>query len=96
MTALLLFVATFFVVFTLGLQQLNVEGRRPVAAFVTSFAISASNLVLFKYLPGPTSAIEISAYMAGGSIGIVASMWAHPVLVRIFEAIEVPTWRSPL
>lgn len=83
-TALMLFAATFMVVFTLGLQQLNVDQGRAAAAFVTSIAIGASNLVLFKVLPGPTSALDVGAYLAGGAFGIVASMRAHPWLVRVF------------
>jgi predicted outer membrane lipoprotein len=82
MTALLLFAATFGVVFALGLQSLNVNGGHRMLAFVTSFGIGASNLVLFKVLPGPTSALEIGAYLVGGPFGIVAAMALHPVLVR--------------
>jgi hypothetical protein len=81
----LLFIASFAVVFTLGLQQLNVEARHPVAAFITSILIGASSLVLYKLLPGPTDALQIAAYLVGGACGIVASMWAHPVLVRLFR-----------
>jgi hypothetical protein len=80
-TAALLFAATFSVVFALGLQSLNVNGGHRAMAFVTSFAIGASNLVLFKVLPGPTDALEIAAYLVGGPIGIVASMAVHPRLV---------------
>lgn len=82
MTAALIFAATFAVVFTLGLQQLNVERDYKLAAFCTSPLISLSNLVLFKVLPGPTAWDEIAAYVLGGAIGIVASMWAHPYLVE--------------
>lgn len=85
MTALLLFASTFAVVFALGLQQLNVSGGHERLAFVTSIAIAASQLALYKLLPGPTSALEIAAYLFGGSFGIVASMRAHPHLVRLFR-----------
>ena len=81
-TAALLFGATFCVVFTLGLQQLNVNADHRAAAFVTSLFIGASNLVLFKLLPGPTDALQIGAYLLGGACGIVASMAVHPRLVR--------------
>lgn len=83
MTALMLFASTFAVVFTLGLQQLNVSGDHKVLAFFTSLAIGASNLVLFKLLPGPTSGLELAAYLLGGPFGIVTSMWAHPHVVRV-------------
>lgn len=84
MTAALLFAATFAVVFTLGIQQMNVERGHKLAAFITSPLIGLANLALFKVLPGPTDPIEIAAYLAGGAIGIVTSMWAHPVLASIF------------
>ena len=84
MTAALLFAATFAVVFTMGIQQMNVESRHVLAAFFTSPLIGLSNLVLFKFLPGPTEPLEIAAYLAGGAVGIVASMWAHPLLAALF------------
>lgn len=82
MTALLLFAATFGVVFALGLQSLNVNGGHRVLAFLTSFGIGTSNLVLFKVLPGPTTPWDIAAYLLGGPFGIVAAMALHPRLVR--------------
>lgn len=91
MTALLLFASTFAVVFALGLQSLNVNGGHRLMAFVTSFAIGASNLVLFKVLPGPTAWMEIAAYLLGGPFGIVASMLAHPHLVRLMRRKPSPT-----
>ena len=82
-TALLLFAATFGVVFALGLQSLNVNGGHRVMAFCTSFCIGASNLVLFKMLPAQTDWLQIGAYLIGGPLGILASMAAHPHLVRL-------------
>jgi hypothetical protein len=87
-TALLLFAATFAVVFTLGLQQINVERRNALAAFVTSLAITASNLVLFKLLPGPTTVLQIAAHFLGGAFGIVASIWAYPRLLTLFSKVK--------
>jgi hypothetical protein len=86
--AALLFAATFGVVFALGLQSLNVNGGHKALAFVTSFLIGASNLVLFKVLPRETSVLEIAAYLMGGPFGIVASMWAHPWLVRLHAGLQ--------
>lgn len=94
-TAALLFVATFGVVFALGLQSLNVNGGHKLAAAVTSFAISGSNLVLFKLLPGPTGVLEIAAYLLGGPLGIVASMLAHPHLMAWAQR-PPSTWRLQL
>lgn len=86
-TAALLFAASFAVVFLLGLQQLNVQAGHRAAAFVTSVLIGTSTLVQFKLLPGPTTGLDVAAYLAGSAIGIVASMAAHPRLVRAFAAL---------
>jgi hypothetical protein len=85
MQAALLFCSTFVVVFALGLQSLNVNGGHRLLAVLTSFLIGTSNLVLFKVMPGPTNALEIAAYLLGGPLGIVASMAAHPCLVRLLK-----------
>jgi hypothetical protein len=75
-TELLLFASTFVVVFALGLQSQNVIHGHYAAAFVTSFVIGAMNMVLYKLAPN-ASWSEISAYLCGGPLGIVASMVAH-------------------
>lgn len=76
MTAGLLFVSTFALVFFLGLQSLNVNGGRMAAAFFTSFGIGVSNLVLYKLAPDAGGS-EIVAYLTGGPLGIITSMWVH-------------------
>ena len=83
MTALALFASTFVLVFALGLQSLNVNGGHYRAAFLTSFAIGAANLVLFKLTP-EAGGIEIAAFLSGGPIGIVCAMRAHPWMRRVF------------
>lgn len=85
-TALVLFAATFAAVFFLGLQSLNVNGGHRWLAAGTSLLIGVSHLALYKVLPGPTHAIELAAYLLGGPFGIVASMLAHPWLVRRLSA----------
>lgn len=84
MTAVALFASTYLLVFALGLQSLNVNGGHYRAAFCTSFAIGAANLVLFKLAPD-ASGIEVAAYLAGGPLGIVSAMKAHPWLRRLAE-----------
>ena len=81
MTELALFVSTFGLVFCLGTQSLNVNGGHYVAAFITSFAIGAGNLVVLKLAPSATPT-EMAAYLIGGSFGIVASMIAHRKFFR--------------
>ena len=81
MTALALFASTFALVFFLGLQSLNVNSGRYRAAFLTSFGIGVSNLVLFKLAPNAAGP-EIAAYLIGGPLGIISSMLAHRLFFR--------------
>lgn len=76
MTALLIFASTFILVFALGFQSQNVNNGHYKMAFLTSFAIATSNLVLYKTVP-QANWLEISAYVMAGPLAIVASMWAH-------------------
>lgn len=76
MTAFLIFISTFVLVFALGFQSLNVNNGHKLAAFLTSFAIAGSNLVLYKTVP-QAGVLEISAYLLAGPFAIVASMAVH-------------------
>jgi hypothetical protein len=75
------FLSAFSTVFLLGIQQQNVTGRHYLAAVVTSLAIGASQLVLWRYIPG-ASTTEIAATLAGGPVGIVAAMYIHPLAAK--------------
>ena len=76
MIELALFGSTFVTVFALGFQSLNVNQGRYVWAFLTSYVIGGSSLVLYRYLPDPTLT-QILAYLNGGAFGIVAGMRFH-------------------
>ena len=76
MTHLALFGAAFLTVFSLGFQQQNVVHGHYLAAFLTSFVIGGSQIVLWRYVPD-ASAGQIAATLMGGPLGIVASMAAH-------------------
>ena len=82
MTAAAIFLASFVVVFALGVQQLNVTASRYRAAFITSLVIGTATLVQLKQLPGPTTWLDIAGYLVGSALGIVASMWAYPRLFK--------------
>jgi len=73
MTALALFISTFFLVFFLGLQSLLVNTGHRYMAFFNSLAIGTSQLILYKLAPD-ASGLEIAAYLFGGPFGIVAAM----------------------
>ena len=84
MIELALFASTFMLVMLLGLQSLNVNNGHHWAAFITSFGIGASNLVLFKLAPDANTT-EMLAYLLGGPLGILAAMWLHPRLALWFK-----------
>lgn len=84
MTELYLFAAAFITVFALGFQQQNVAGRHYVAAVFTSMAIGAAQLFLWRLAPTATAS-EILATLAGGPVGIIAAMYAHPRIARIWN-----------
>ena len=76
MTELILFSSAFVSVFALGFQSLNVNGGHYVAAVITSFAIGAGHIALYHYMPDATLA-QMAAFMLGGPLGIVSSMFVH-------------------
>ena len=78
MNALLIFAATFTMVFGLGFQSLNVNRGHPKAAFLTSFLIGTGNLVMNPILTG-------SCAIAGAAI---AAASARPPS-RTFSFIDV-------
>lgn len=78
MTPAILFVSTFVLVFCLGFQSQNVNGGHYKSAALTSFAIGSGQMILYKLAP-QADWLEIGCYLAGGPIGITASMWAHRV-----------------
>lgn len=73
MTPALLFLSTFAVVFCLGMQSLLVNHGYRVAAFVNSFLIGVSQLILYKLAPD-ASGWDIAGFLCGGPFGIVTAM----------------------
>lgn len=77
-----LFLASFLIVFLLGIQQLNVEHRKYLYSAITSVGITSANYFLFKKLP--TSNFEIVQFIffsSGGALGVIASMYIHDKLM---------------
>lgn len=82
---IIVFFASFFLVFLLGFQQLNVTHRKYVLAAITSIGMTLSNYLLFKVLPeGGLDLVQFFFYALGGSLGIVIAMWSHD---RIFPKV---------
>lgn len=86
MTEFYLFAAAFITVFALGFQQQNVAGRHYVAAVFTSMAIGSAQLFLWRLAPTATAS-EILATLAGGPVGIIAAMWAHPRIAKFWRGM---------
>lgn len=83
MTAALLFIASFALVFGLCIQQFNLQRHRRWAVLFTSLAVSAAAIVQFKYLPGPTGPLELLAFIFGNAAGAVLSIDGHALLMHI-------------
>jgi len=77
----LMFAATYFSVFLLGLQSRNVNAGRYVAAVVTSLGISVANFMFVKFAStGDALAFVLSA--SGGCLGIASSIWFYENVVK--------------
>lgn len=76
MKEIILFSAAFFTVFSLGFQQQNVVHGHYTAAFLTSFVIGTSQIVLWRFIPD-ASLSQIGATLMGGPFGIITSMVVH-------------------
>ena len=77
MQVLIIFAATFCVVFALGFQSQVVNHGHYKAAFLNSFLISLAQLAILKFVPQAHGFYDYAAYMTGGPLGIIASMWVH-------------------
>jgi hypothetical protein len=73
MQPLILFFSAFALVFLLGLQSLTVNRGHVRAAAINSSLIGVANITLLHLGP-QAHGWEIAAYIAGGPLGIVASM----------------------
>lgn len=92
MTELTLFASSFLVVLLLGLQSLNVNNGHFILAALTSLGIGSMQMVMFKLAPH-ANWTEIAAFIGGGPLGIMASMWLHPRMVRLLK--REPKEESP-
>jgi len=86
----LMYVASFAMVFLLGLQSKNVIAGRYIAAIITSIGISTANFTFVKYAAAGTwQAFVVCA--AGGAAGIAGSIWFYEhVLSRRFRFANEP------
>lgn len=89
MESVILFLSSFALVFLMGVQQLNVHSRRYLLSGVTSLLIGLTNLAALKLVP-EAALLPALAFLAGGPLGIVTSMWLHDhwLVPRLKEASE--------
>lgn len=86
---IIIFLATFTVVFSLGFQSLTVNQGHYKMAFLNSFLISAANLAILKFVPEAHGILDYVAYMSGGPLGIVCSMHFHEWFFQKRKAQEM-------
>lgn len=76
-----LFLSSFFVVFLLGFQSLNVNKGYKLLACFTSLGIAVCNYVLYKLIPNKEMGLtEFLFYASGGPMGILLSMHIHDLM----------------
>lgn len=76
MNAALLFICTFALVFALGLQSQLVNNGHYAGAFCNSVLIGTAQFGSLLVVDA-TTALEVAAYIGGGPLGIVASMYFY-------------------
>ena len=76
MTSLILLGCTFGLVLALGLQSQFVNNGRYLGAFCNSMMISVAQLGALQIVHAKTVS-EYAAYIIGGPLGIVASMYLY-------------------
>lgn len=76
MNGVLLFLSTFVLIFSMGLQSQMVNHGNYVGAFINSAVISFSQLLVLRLAPD-APLLDLTGYLLGGPIGIVASMYVH-------------------
>jgi hypothetical protein len=70
-----LFLGAFAMVFLLVMQQHAVHRKRYFQAFINAFAIGGLNLLAIR-LGASAGLGEAAAFLCGGALGTVISMWA--------------------
>lgn len=82
-----IFLAQFLMIFLLGLQQLNVQGKHYLAAAITSLLLGVcgwtiTSTIAAAHLEGLWSSIGIS-FLIAGPLGILAAMFMHNKLITL-------------
>ena len=90
MNALIILLATIALVAMLGFQSLTINSNLKVMAVFNSLLINGANLWLLKVMPGPTTSLEVAAYLIGGPIGVYITLWAFPKVKAWINRNKLP------
>jgi hypothetical protein len=81
MNIAILFAATFVFVLSLGLQIQTSTAGNYVGAFCSSFFVGLTQIAALRIMQATTT-WEYVAYLIGGPLGMVASMYIHRTSAR--------------
>lgn len=81
-TLVTIFFSSYGVVLVLGFQSQVVRDKHALTAFFTSLLVGVFQLTLFKLAPN-SSMIEGIVYIFGGAFGIVSSIYAHNIWMKV-------------
>ena len=84
---LTLFGSIYALIGLLGFQSQIVKNKEVVPAFFTSAAIGSLQLLIYKTTPDASLA-ESMAYILGGSMGLVSSIYAHNLWLQLTNKKE--------
>lgn len=86
MSALVIFISQFSVVFLLGIQSQMVRDANCIGAAVGSVLIGVSQFFVFSIIGGLAAGDMLTAeglaFMTSGPLAIVASIKTHPYMVK--------------
>lgn len=85
LTTFLLGLSTFVLVFLLGFQSLSVQSKKWMIAPFISLGIGGCNLYMFLVVPHVDihNYTHVAAYLLGGPVGILASMFVHFKVLKV-------------
>ncbi len=92
MSALILFLSSYVIVFLLGFQSLVVRDKHWLFAFFISLGIGICQVASMKIVPNATL-IESAFFVLGGACGISSSIFAHTAWAKWYYN-RVPKYKS--
>jgi hypothetical protein len=78
---IVLFLSQYILIFIIGFQSQSVRDNRYGAAMLGSVFIGLAQLFQWKVMPNATPS-QMIVWLLAGPLGIVSSMWLHPIIFR--------------